>query len=138
VRFEVKLGTTRLEKANVDKWLKECQLSLHQDGRYNGRLMAILERKFPAGTPADELRTRLDAGAEPTLTRDRFTVAKAAVIKRWAGANHLPLAELTGTGRARGKRAAVVASLACGVSTRDQPHRHRRVQLLKLARSPGP
>ena len=81
VPFELKLGSTRLNKARInDEWLAACQPS-HNDRRWKGNVMAILDRRFPVPVP-DELIANIE-GERITLTRTWFLITRRQTVKAW-------------------------------------------------------
>jgi hypothetical protein len=82
--FELKLGTTRLSKTRVDdEWLA-CCTSSHNDRRWKGNMMAILDRRFSLPVDGD-LTVELD-GARHILTPTWFLVARRSTLSAWEGA----------------------------------------------------
>ena len=79
--FELKLGTNRLTRARIDEeWLPECTPS-HQDRRWKGNVMAVLERRF-AHTTVDRLT--VSAAGEPVeLITPWYVVARRKVLNGW-------------------------------------------------------
>ncbi|MGO9471285.1 MAG: hypothetical protein ACLQVF_44915 [Isosphaeraceae bacterium] len=84
VPFEVKLGETRLTKSRIDsEWLNGCGLS-HENKRFRGSMMSVLERKFPAHIPPDALKVRVD-GRTVTLTEEWFVITRQRILDGWTG-----------------------------------------------------
>jgi hypothetical protein len=84
VPFELKLGETRLTKSRVDEeWLSGCKRS-HQNKRFSGNMMSVLERKFPPEVPKDSLKAKIN-GRAVTLTDDWFVIARKRVVESWTG-----------------------------------------------------
>jgi len=81
--FELKLGTTGLNKGRVDKWLAGRGDYTHGGNRIGGSMMSILERNFPGGSDRSDLRVRLEDGREVHLTEDWVIVARSETIDRW-------------------------------------------------------
>jgi hypothetical protein len=82
--FELKLGTTRLSKSRVDdEWLA-CCTSSHNDERWKGNMMAILDRRFSLPVDGD-LTVELD-GARHVLTPTWFLVARRSTLSAWKSA----------------------------------------------------
>jgi len=79
--FELKLGTTRLSKSRVDEeWLACCATS-HNDRRWRGNMMAILDRRFPSPV-AEELAAEVN-GERLVLTPTWFVVTRRATLAAW-------------------------------------------------------
>jgi hypothetical protein len=82
--FELKLGTTRLSKTRVDEeWLACCTTS-HNDRRWKGNMMAILDRRFGKRVE-DDLAVALD-GERYVLTPTWFLVARRPTLSAWESA----------------------------------------------------
>lgn len=82
VPFELKLGSTRLNKARINgEWLAPCQPS-HDDRRWKGNMMAILDRRFSEPVP-DELIVNVE-GERLTLTRTWFVITRRQTLNAWA------------------------------------------------------
>ncbi len=82
VPFELKLGSTRLNKARInDEWLAPCQPSSHTDRRWKGNVMAILDRRFSVPVP-DDLIVKIE-GEPITLTRNWFVITRRQTPKAW-------------------------------------------------------
>lgn len=81
VPFELKLGSTRLNKARINgEWLAPSQPS-HDDQRWKGNMMAILDRRFSEPVP-DELIVKVE-GERLTLTRTWFVITRRQTLKAW-------------------------------------------------------
>ncbi len=81
VPFELKLGSTRLNKARINgEWLAPCQPS-HDGLRWKGNMMAILDRRFSGDVP-DELAVKVE-GERITLTRNWFVITRRQTLKAW-------------------------------------------------------
>lgn len=79
--FELKLGTNRLTRARVDEeWLPPCTPS-HQDRRWKGNVMAVLERRF-AGTTVERLVVSAD-GERLELITPWYVIARRKVLNGW-------------------------------------------------------
>ncbi len=79
--FELKLGTTRLSKTRVDEeWLACCATS-HNGRRWRGKMMAILDRRFPPPV-AEELAAEVK-GERLVLTPTWFVVTRRATLAAW-------------------------------------------------------
>ena len=90
VPFELKLGTARLTRSRIDtEWLAACDSS-HDNPRWRGNMMAILERKFKGAANPEDLVARVhdddDSSVDRTfiLTRTWFVVARRKTISGWA------------------------------------------------------
>lgn len=90
VPFELKLGRTRLNKARInDEWLAHCRPS-HDDRRWKGNMMAILDRRFSESvhddlmvkSVPDDLMVKIE-GARITLTRNWFVITRRQTLKAW-------------------------------------------------------
>jgi hypothetical protein len=79
--FELKLGTTRLSKSRVDEEWLACCVPSHNDRRWKGNMMAILERRFSRPVDA-ELAVDLN-GERLVLTPMWFVVARRATLSAW-------------------------------------------------------
>ena len=84
VPFELKLGKTCLSKKHVDeKWLSDCKFT-HGNACISGRMMAILDRRFPPMNREYALSVLIN-DRPVTLTRDWFILARAKVAQKWTG-----------------------------------------------------
>lgn len=81
--FELKLGTTRINKTRVDdEWLAECTPS-HGGSRWSGNMMAILERRFENVQPEGDLSVKVNNEQVFSLTRTWYVVARRSVLNSW-------------------------------------------------------
>lgn len=79
---EVKLGKAGLSKRLVDtKWLSGCKSS-HKGSAWSGNMMSILERRFPAGTPSDQLAVMV-GDIHYRLSATWFIVVRRCVANAW-------------------------------------------------------
>jgi hypothetical protein len=91
--IEVKLGKTRLSKTRIDdNWLRVCGRS-HDNARYTGNMMSILERKFPLGPHEDRLMAEVPGGNPVTLMKKWILIAPGEVVDEWKRPNGMPAFE---------------------------------------------
>ncbi len=87
VAFELKLGTTRLSRSRIDEeWLRTC-VPTHDNQRWGGNMMAILDRRFSESVP-DELFATIETGKGRSrerllLSRFWFVVTRDEILSQW-------------------------------------------------------
>jgi hypothetical protein len=81
VPFELKLGKTRLTRAAIGERLGPCKASKHEDARWRGNMMGILNYAFVPACEG-ELAARLGDGESDTvtLTRKWYLIARRVVV----------------------------------------------------------
>jgi hypothetical protein len=87
IPIEIKLGRTGLNKANVDRLLKDCSISTHKsETRIAGNMLAVLNRnlntKLRKAIGADRLHAKTDYGNIP-VTDEWGIIARSSILESW-------------------------------------------------------
>lgn len=86
VACELKLGTTRLSNTRINsEFLRGCAES-HENKRWAGNMMAILERKFGVESPPYELCVEIGVASIP-LAEDWIVIVQPSVLRNWNSAS---------------------------------------------------